>query len=146
MKSKILLLILSSALATWAAFTVPWQTNDAGGGASSATIGVTTWKLTGTIGQWDAHATQSTNAAGYALDGGYWAIAVPTEGGGPRLTITLSGPTALIKWNADAVGYKLQYSDNLTQWTDYATTITGASSMYWSLGNGPRYFFRLKHL
>ncbi len=146
MKVNTLLILLASTANAWADFTVPWQTLDGGGDSSSATIGASTWRVTGTIGQPDASIGSSSNANGFAISSGYWAIAIPTVGGGPALTITVSGPNALITWGADAVGYKLQYSNNLTVWVDQPGTITGASALYFSLANGPKYFFRLKPL
>ncbi len=146
MKPILPILLLATSFAALAAFDVPWRTVDGGGGVSAATIGAATWKVTGTIGQPDDHAGSSANTSGFALSGGYWAIAIPTDGGGPQLTIIKSGIDAKISWGADAVGYKLQYSDDLLAWTDQPGTITGASFLYWSLGNGPRYYFRLKKL
>ena len=66
---------------------------------------------------------------------------------GPAVMLTLIGSNQIkVAWTAASVGYKLQTSENLLIWTDYSTVITGAASINFSLGNGPRYYFRLKKL
>jgi len=114
------------------------------GGGTASTGG--TWKVTGTIGQPDATAAKSTGGT-WSEQGGFWPGTV-AEPGGPVLTVVPLGATRFtVGWTADAVGYKLQYSANLTAWTDFpGVTISGASSTLWNLSNGPRYFFRLKRL
>jgi len=120
----------------------PWSikssTLDGGGARSSGG----TWTLTGTIGQADAAA--KANGGSFVVQGGSWpgVIAAP---GGPKLTIAKAGPANFsIAWAADAAGYTLQYSTNLTLWADHPVAITGASSVSWPGSEGPRYFFRLK--
>jgi len=119
------------------------STLDSGGGA--ATGG--NWSITGTIGQHDATAGKS-NGGTYSEQGGFWPLTVVPGAEGPILTMSREGAgAARISWGADAVGYKLQYSQNLRNWTDYTgPPIAGASGILWSLDSGGRYYFRLEKL
>jgi len=104
------------------------------------------WTLTGSAGQPGA-STQPPAGGAWSLRGGFWPGTV-TEPGGPLLTFSpLETARISINWTQAAVGYKLQFSTNLTSWSDYpGITITGASSMAWNLSSGPRYYFRLQKL
>ena len=139
---KLAVLAVVGAAAAHAAFTIPWHTLDGGGGRSTGSTRATTFTVTGTIGQPEPRAG-SAGGGGFSLTGGYWAAVIPTTGG-PLLVITQAGPNAILSWGSDAIGYQLQYSTDLSAWTDYGNTITGTSSAEWSFRNGPRYFFRLK--
>ena len=123
-------------------WTIKSSTLDGGGGVSNGGV----WKVTGTIGQADATVSKSTGAT-WSEQGGFWPGTV-AEPGGPVVTVVPAGNTRFtVGWNAEAVGYKLQYSANLSAWTDFpGVTITGASSTLWNLSNGPRFYFRLKRL
>lgn len=133
--------VVSAALA---AFEIPWQTLDGGGGVSSSVIGANTWKVTGTIGQFDAHAASSV-ATGFSVSDGYWAAVIPTEGGGPVLTITRAGAQATLSWGADAAGYQLFQSPNLQNWTPNGGILNSAGSITVTPSPAnPKYFFRLQ--
>ncbi len=126
-----------------AAFDVPWQTLDGGGGVSSAAVGASTWAVTGTIGQSDAHAASSVGST-FSVSDGYWAAVVPSANG-PALAITKSGPNAIVSWGADAVGYQLEQSPNLQSWSAVGNVITSAGQISVTPGPGtPKLFFRLK--
>lgn len=123
----------------------PWTitafTIDSGGGKSSAGA----WTLTGTLGQPDASPIAAT-AGAFAIHGGFWtdAAVIPTAGNGPGLTLTrLDAFNVQLAWPAEAAGYTLQYSNDLTNWS-FLQDITAAGSAAWSLNQGPRFFFRLK--
>jgi hypothetical protein len=123
----------------------PWSiasfTIDGGGTASTGGV----WKVTGTIGQPDATAAVSIGGSWNGA-GGFWP-GISTIPVGPALMLTLIGSNQIrVGWTAASVGYKVQYSEDLVSWTDYPTVITGASYLNWSLGNGQRYYFRLKRL
>jgi hypothetical protein len=143
---KFIFIILLTAATAAAQSGGPWtiksSTMDGGGGVSTGGV----WKVSGTIGQHDATAGTASGGT-WSEQGGFWpgVVAAP---GGPLLTVTKLGATRFtVAWNADAVGYKLQYSADLQAWTDFpGVTITGASSALWNLSNGPRYYFRLKRL
>ena len=144
MKPTIPVIILAAASAAFAAFDIPWQTLAGGGGVSSALIGADTWRVTGTIGQFDAHAANSV-ATGFAISDGYWAAALPTPNGGPPLTIIKSGDQAVVSWGPDAAGYQLFQSNNLTAWVPKGGVISVAGSITVTPSPAnPRYYFRLQ--
>ncbi|MES2705574.1 MAG: hypothetical protein V4726_03125 [Verrucomicrobiota bacterium] len=123
----------------------PWKlsafTIDSGGGKSSAGA----WTITGTLGQPDASPITAT-AGAFVVQGGFWADAavIPAAGDGPGLTLTrLDAFNVQLAWPAEAAGYTLQYSNDLTNWA-FLQDITAAGSAAWSLNQGPRFFFRLK--
>ena len=146
MKTLTPLLLLAGSLLSHAQSGGPWAiTSSTLDGGGTRSIGGA-WALTGTIGQPDATALKSTGGV-WTVQGGFWPGTV-AEPGGPVLTIAPLGVTRVsVAWSSAAVGHKLQYSTDLSAWTDYpGLTITGASSIVWPLANGPRYFFRLKTL
>jgi len=123
----------------------PWKlsafTIDSGGGKS----GGGNWSVTGTIGQPDASSLTATSGS-FALQGGFWADAavIPTADDGPGLTLTrLDAFNVQLAWPAEAAGFTLQYSNDLTNWSSLQE-VTAAGSAAWSLNQGPRFFFRLK--
>ena len=142
---KTLLLYLALCAAASAQSGGPWSITSStlDGGGSRATGGA--WTLTGTIGQPDATPAVFTGGP-WTGSGGFWPgiSALPN---GPALLLTpTAGNQLRVAWTAESAGYKLQYSSNLTAWTDHPAAITGASFIQFPLSNGPRYFFRLKKL
>jgi len=144
MPIELLLLAALGASVAAAAVDLPWSTLQSGGGRSSGSSGTTTYAVTGTVGQFQAYAGGASGGA-FAQRGGYWAVVIPSDGS-PALSIARAGTDVVVNWGANAIGYQLQYSADLTVWTDYAATITGAASINWPLHLGPRYFFRLRKL
>ena len=124
-------------------WTIKSSTLDGGGGVSTGGV----WKVTGTIGQADATASKSTGGT-WSEQGGFWpgTVAVP---GGPALTITRENATQVrIAYTSAAAGYTLQQSANLQTWafTSLIPANSTGGSFLWPVGNGPRYYFRLKQL
>jgi hypothetical protein len=110
-------LLLASALAVHAQYTIDWFTLDGGGGQSSGGA----YTLNGTIGQPDAGAS---SGGAYTLHGGFWAafVVVPADDA-PALRIFRSGPSIVLAWPNPSTGYVLQESPSLTSpnWTDVAS-------------------------
>ena len=121
----------------------PWIitafTLDSGGQQSSGGQ----WSVISAIGQPDATA-QNPSGGVWSLQGGF-RPGIVVEPGGPLLTMTPLGTASVsLAWPAEAAGHKLQFSTDLTNWSDYPDlTITGAASISWNLNSGPRYYFRL---
>ncbi len=135
--------VLAIALggAAFAAFSIPWHTQENGGGRSTGAAGASTFAVTGTVGQFDASAG-GASGGGFSLNGGYWARAV---GSGPPLTIIPQpGGTALLQWQANAAGWHLESSENLDSWAPMGGVLTGAGTLPITPDPGtPRQFFRL---
>jgi hypothetical protein len=150
MKNLLALAIVGAALVLPRAlqaqsYSIDWYTIGGGGGTSSGTNGATTYSLSGTIGQ---PATSTMNGGNYSLTGGFWSIisAVQTPGS-PILSITRSGPHAVISWNAPATGFLLEQSSTLktNSWTTSPATLStnaGIISVTVTATNGYQ-FFRL---
>lgn len=120
--------VLALAGLSSAAYLIPWSTVDSGGGRSTAVIGTSTWKLTGTIGQADATAGPASGGA-YSLNGGYWAQVIQVPGG-PVLSLSKQGPgSTLLSWAADAQGWQLQQSVTLGSWTNVGSVIAGSGNL-----------------
>lgn len=126
-----------------AGYLIPWSTVDSGGGTSSAQIGTSTWKLTGTIGQADVTSAPASGGT-YSLNGGYWAQVIQSPGGPP---LTLTGQpngSVLVEWTAAAQGWQLQESVNLGSWSEVGTTISSPGNLIVQPSPGiPKKFFRL---
>jgi hypothetical protein len=135
--------VLAIALggAAFAAFSIPWHTQENGGGRSTGTDGATTFAVTGTVGQFEASAG-GASGGGFSLNGGYWARVV---GSGPPLAIIPQpGGTALLQWQANAAGWHLEKSVDLDHWTPMGGVITGTGTLPITPDPGtPRQFFRL---
>ena len=142
-KAATLLAALSVAGLCSAGYLIPWSTVDSGGGTSTAQIGASTWKVTGTIGQADVRSTPAQGGA-YSLDGGYWAQVIESPGA-PLLSLTRqpNGAT-LLAWAAEAQGWQLQVSVNLTAWADLGGVIAGSGDLtVQPESNVPKKFYRL---
>lgn len=149
MKTTHILIFLAGTLCCAAQSGGPWSirafTIDNGG--QSSTGG--TWTLTGTIGQADA-SEMPARGGSFAVAGGFWPEGF-TAPGDPMLTIAMGILTGVpdsvrLEWPASAAGHQLQYTDDLTTWTDYGKPVTGADHAYFGMNNGSRYYFRLKKL
>lgn len=131
----------------FAAFNVPWYTLDGGGGKSSGTAnGGTVFTLSGTVGQFDATASQASGGI-FSLNGGFWAqVLAEPELDKPALTISrLPNGDASIQWASDAEGWQMETSTDLTMWTPYGSTINSAGSATIPYNSSiPRMFFRLR--
>ena len=146
MKTVSSLFLLACPLTGLAQSGGPWSIKSStqdGGGQRSTGGG---WTLTGTIGQPEAAAAPATGGP-FAFAPGFWPGTAPSAD--PSLTIAMGAAfgvpgTARVEWSASAVGRQLQYTDNLSTWTDYGSPITGPGSIYFGLNNGPRYYFRLR--
>jgi hypothetical protein len=79
-----------SAQTTPPTLTVPWWTIDAGGGSSTASV----YRISGTIGQWDAH-TPSARGGGLGLDGGFWPGLSPLDPRAPEIELQPVAPPPL---------------------------------------------------
>lgn len=147
MKTRDLIVVafLTVSGAVLASFVVPWRTLDGGGRLSTASAGGTTFTVTGTIGQFDAH--EPATGGRFAVAGGYWSVGVvPAEGDAPRLQISQVSGLRVLSWPESAAGWILQKSVDLQQWHDVGSALTGAGLS--SLGppdtDQPKYFYRLR--
>jgi hypothetical protein len=124
-------------------YSIDWHTIGGGGGTSSGTNGTTTYSLSGTIGQ---PATATMTGGNYALTGGFWSIIAAVQtAGSPLLSITRSGPQAVISWSSPATGFVLEQSPTLTgaSWTISPATLTtnaGIISATVTANHGFQYF------
>jgi len=99
-------------------YSIDWFTVDGGGGTSTGGV----YSVSGTIGQPDAG---TMNGGNYSIQGGFWSViaAIQTEGA-PLLTITRSGPSAIVSWPSPSTGFVLQETASLgnAAWTNVAQT------------------------
>ncbi len=138
---RTLAIFLLATGASYAAFTIPWSTLDSGGGTSSGGA----FSVTGTIGQFDAHAAGASGGI-FTLNGGYWAqvVAMPDD---PELAIVkFSNGDVSIQWQSDAIGWQLQTSTTLAagSWSNVGGVITGPGAFTVMRDPSvPKQFFRL---
>jgi len=121
-KSLIIVLALTGSLLygpqniSAQSYSIDWFTVDGGGGTSTGGV----YSLSGTIGQPDAGTMSGGN---YTIQGGFWSViaAIQTEGA-PLLTITRSGPSAIVSWPSPSTGFVLQENGilNNATWTNVA--------------------------
>jgi hypothetical protein len=126
----------------------PWAitASTTGGGGTSAGG---PWSLTGTTGL--SAAGDLLSGGAWAVTGGFWQPPVARVPDGPQMRMApgeLTGQpgTLQIMWGDEAVGYRLQFSHDLTRWTDTSTEPTGAGQVYYPLSRETRLFFRLRKL
>lgn len=138
---RVVALAIALGGAAYATFSIPWHTQEGGGGRSTGTDGATTFAVTGTVGQFDASAG-GASGGGFSLNGGYWARVI---GGGPPLAIIPQPDgTALLQWQNSAAGWHLESSLDLNGWEPLGDVITGAGTLPVMPGpRAPRHFFRL---
>jgi hypothetical protein len=101
-------------------YSIDWHKIAAGGGTSSNAQ----YSLSGTMGQPDASVTLAGGA--YSLTGGYWSlIALVQTASAPKLSITMSGSSAIISWPSASTGYLLQSKGSLStaNWSNYPATV-----------------------
>lgn len=145
---RTIFLFLSVAVGVcFAAFTLPWSTLDGGGGISTGTTaGGTVFKLTGTIGQFDAAAAPATGGV-HRIASGFWAHVIQSaDPDYPDLTIVRQpNGDASLQWQSDAAGWQVQTSTDLLQWGNVGGTITtnGVLTVPYD-PQVPKRFFRLK--
>jgi hypothetical protein len=121
-KSLIILLALTGSLLcapqniSAQSYSIDWFTVDGGGGTSTGGV----YSVSGTIGQPDAGTMSGGN---YTIQGGFWSViaAIQTQGA-PLLTITRSGPSAIVSWPSPSTGFVLQETASLGNaiWTNVA--------------------------
>src|SRR6516225_7254569 len=121
-KSLIILVALAGSLLcapqhiSAQSYSIDWFTVDGGGGTSTGGV----YSVSGTIGQPDAGTMSGGN---YTIQGGFWSViaAIQTEGA-PLLTITRSGPSAIVSWPSPSTGFVLQETATLgnATWTNVA--------------------------
>jgi hypothetical protein len=121
-KSLIILLALTGSLLcapqniSAQSYSIDWFTVDGGGGTSTGGV----YSVSGTIGQPDAGTMSGGN---YTIQGGFWSViaAIQTQGA-PLLTITRSGPSAIVSWPSPSTGFVLQETASLgnATWTNVA--------------------------
>lgn len=147
MKIPIVLLLASTAAVAatepiGGAWKLRSHTIDGGGRTSNGGV----WSATTTIGQADATAATASGGS-WAAQGGFWPGTLAEPGGPALAVVRLTTTHVAICWGKSAVGYRLQSSTDLKQWTDSpGLTITSAGSLPWPITTGPRQFFRLKKL
>lgn len=148
LKSLLLgLMLLSDSQAALQAqsYSIDWFKTSGGGGAS--TNGQ--YSVSGTIGQHDAGGPMTGGS--YSLTGGFWSlIAAVQTPGAPTLTITSTGPSAVvISWPSSSSGSLLQQSPDMrtANWSDYTGTINDDGTVKSVTINPPNgnLFFRLGH-
>jgi hypothetical protein len=123
---------------------VNWFTMDGGGASSTnSALGL---GITGTMGQPDAG---RLSGATLGLNGGFWGViaAVQTPGA-PRLTISSTGPNALmVSWPSPSTGFLLQQNTalNVALWTTPPETVQDNGTVKFITINQPsgNRFFRL---
>src|SRR5262245_32831185 len=133
----------ASLTASAQSYSIDWYTIDGGGGTSSGGQ----YTLSGTIGQPDAG---TSSGGSYTLEGGFWsgiyAVQLP---GSPILTITLSGPNAIVSWpESGTAGFVLQESTTLNpgSWANSGSTVTTAGGIKSvTVPNIGLKYFRLKN-
>jgi hypothetical protein len=116
---------------------IDWFTIDGGGGTSSGG----NYVVSGTIGQHDAG---TMSGGSYTLDGGFWAMPeVINTPGAPPLSISRSGPNAMLSWPAPSPDWQLQSSNDLINWAPVAGSpvLNGSNNtMNVSLAQGRQYY------
>lgn len=145
--SHLLILFLTAAAGIgYAAISIPWSTLDGGGGKSTGTTGSgNSYSLTGTIGQFDAAAPAAGGA--HKITGGFWAQIAPGAFPDQPVLTLLRFPSgdASIQWQADAAGWQIETSYDLTHWSEMGGSITSSGTL--TLTANPavtRQFFRLR--
>jgi len=126
-------------------YEISWFTVDGGGGVSSGGA----YSVSGTIGQPDAG---QLAGGSYTLSGGFWAVAIQTEGA-PLLTVNRSGGSVVVKWPFPATGFVLQQTTGLVSppsailWTDVTSPVAVHAGPDWTVtitSPSGNHFFRLR--
>jgi hypothetical protein len=116
----VLLWLAASAVRAQTNYTIAWFTIDGGGGASTGGL----YSVSGTIGQPDAGSTMS--GGNYALQGGFWSIAVQTPGAPPLSIFRTTTNTVVVSWPSPSAGWTLQQNTNRVNsvnWSNVTATI-----------------------
>ncbi len=124
-------------------YSIDWSKIAGGGGNSTGGV----YQVSGTIGQPDA--SGAMNGGNYSITGGFWAlINVVQTPGAPTLSISHSGATVTVSWQA-VPGWNLVQNGNLTtpagSWQASSGITTSNGVNYLNLVNpAGNLFFRLK--
>jgi hypothetical protein len=145
---KMILFILSALAVSLRAqiggpYTLDWSTVDGGGITLAGTGGPYT--LSGTIGQADAGPALA--GGDYAITGGFWSLlTVLSTPDAPELTLTLStgGTQAVLSWDVNTTGWRVEMSADLQSWSPAPAEITDSISHHTiTLPAVQRAYFRL---
>jgi len=135
--------VLTACFYASAQYPINWHTMDGGGGTSTASV----YSVSGTIGQPDA--SDTITGGNYSLTGGFWALlSVVQTPGAPTLSISHSGNTVKVYWQAVSGWTNLEQNSSLSlpaNWADSSGVTNTNGTNYLSItppsGN---LFFRLK--
>ena len=134
---RLILLLLLSASSPRAEFTLPWTTNDGGGGFCSGGF----YSLNGTIAQVEAGPLLSDGTPdGFSLESGYWAYPDVVAAQLPP-AIRFDGGFVILTWAETAVPIVLEFSDDLMVWAPVDPQPVGTA---WAEPQQDRRFYRLR--
>ena len=143
MKKLILIASVLMPLVSFAQnYSIDWSKIAGGGGTSTGG----NYSLVGTIGQHDAGTLTGGN---YTLEGGFLSgIVLIQTAGAPKLSIQLSGSSAIISWPIDgSSGYVLQEVTDLNlTWGNSGASVTtsGTNNTASVSATGMKYYRLLK--